>query len=70
MGITIITWNNLIGIGNEIKYYFIVFSAMVLIAAIVLGITTGNTKLCYSGFSIIIVAYVLVSIITNKKVNS
>lgn len=56
--------------GNEIKYYFIFFSAVVLIASIVFGILTGNTKLCYSGFSIIIVAYVLVSIITNKKVNS
>ncbi|MBP3750504.1 MAG: CDP-diacylglycerol--serine O-phosphatidyltransferase [Prevotella sp.] len=48
--------------GNEVKYLFICFSALVLIATIALGIITGQTNLCYSGFSIIIVAYVLVSI--------
>lgn len=53
--------------GNEIKYGFIVFSAVVLIASIVAGITTGQAYLCWSGFSVIIIAYVLVSILTQKK---
>lgn len=53
--------------GNEIKYGFIIFSAVVLIASIVAGITTGHAYLCWSGFSIIIIAYVLVSILTQKK---
>lgn len=53
--------------GNEIKYCFIAFSALTLIATIAAGIITGNTNLCYSGFSIIIVAYIIVSIATQKK---
>lgn len=53
--------------GNEIKYCFIAFSALTLIATIIAGLTTGNSALCYSGFSIIIVAYVIVSILTQKK---
>jgi CDP-diacylglycerol--serine O-phosphatidyltransferase len=48
--------------GNEVKYLFICFSALVLISTIVLGFATDQTNLCYSGFSIIIVTYVLVSI--------
>ena len=52
--------------GNEVKYLFIVFSALVLIATIAIGIATEQTNLCYSGFSIIIVAYVLTSICVNK----
>ena len=51
---------------NEVKYLFIVFSALVLIATIAIGIVTEQTNLCYSGFSIIIVAYVLTSICVNK----
>ncbi len=53
--------------GNEIKYCFIAFSAFVLLATVVAGLTSGNTNLCWAGFSIIIVAYVLVSIFTQKK---
>ena len=53
--------------GNEIKYGFIAFSALTLIATIVAGLCTGETNLCYAGFSIIIVAYVLVSLATQKK---
>ncbi len=53
--------------GNEIKYGFIGFSALTLLVTILTGITSGNTHLCYSGFSIIIVAYVLVSIATQRK---
>ena len=52
--------------GNEVKYLFIAFSALVLIATIAIGIATEQTNLCYSGFSIIIVAYVLTSIWVNK----
>ena len=52
--------------GNEVKYLFIVFSALVLIATIAIGIATEQTNLCYSGFSIIIVAYVLTSICLKK----
>ncbi|MBQ9236515.1 MAG: CDP-alcohol phosphatidyltransferase family protein [Prevotella sp.] len=52
--------------GNEVKYLFIAFSALVLVATIALGIATGQTNLCYSGFSIIIVAYVLVSLAVDK----
>ncbi len=50
--------------GNEVKYLFIAFSALVLVATIALGIATGQTNLCYSGFSIIIVAYVIISFLT------
>lgn len=53
--------------GNEIKYLFIAFSAITLIATIAAGFASGTMRLCYSGFSIIIVAYVLVSILTQKK---
>lgn len=53
--------------GNEIKYSFIAFSAIVLIATITTGIATGETNICYSGFSVIIVAYILISILTQKK---
>ena len=52
--------------GNEVKYLFIVFSALVLTATIAIGIVTEQTNLCYSGFSIIIVAYVLTSICLKK----
>ena len=52
--------------GNEVKYLFIAFSAIVLTATIAIGIVTEQTNLCYSGFSIIIVAYVLTSICVDK----
>lgn len=55
--------------GNELKYTFITFSALVLLSTIMWGTVTESYRLCYSGFSIIIVAYVLVSIYNNKKKN-
>lgn len=55
--------------GNELKYTFITFSALVLLSTIMWGKVTESYRLCYSGFSIIIVAYVLVSIYNNKKKN-
>lgn len=53
--------------GNEIKYLFVAFSAVVLLASVMYGIISETYNLCYAGFSIIIVAYVLVSILVNKK---
>ena len=53
--------------GNEIKYGFIVFSALALIGGITYGIITGNENFFYLPFSVIIVAYIVVSIITQKK---
>ncbi len=54
-------------IGNEVKYLFIAFSAAVIVCSLMYGIMTETYNMCYAGFSIIIVAYVLVSIILNKK---
>ncbi|MBR4572366.1 MAG: CDP-diacylglycerol--serine O-phosphatidyltransferase [Prevotella sp.] len=56
--------------GNEIKYLFIIFSALVLIISIATGIATEQYNLCYSGFSIIIVAYVLVSLYDGRRVHA
>lgn len=53
--------------GNEVKYFFVLFSALVLVGTIASGIVMEEYNLCYAGFSIIIVAYVLVSIMTSKK---
>ena len=53
--------------GNEVKYGFVIFSAAVLIASIVAGVVMGQPRFAWSGFSIIIIAYVLVSILTQKK---
>lgn len=53
--------------GNEIKYAFIAFSALVLVSTIVGGIVLESVNLAYSGFSTIIVAYVVVSILTQKN---
>ncbi|MBR6191158.1 MAG: CDP-alcohol phosphatidyltransferase family protein [Prevotella sp.] len=53
--------------GNELKYCFIVFSALVLVGSIATGLITRQTNLCWSGFCIIIVTYVLISIFTQKK---
>ncbi len=52
---------------NKLKYFFICFSALVLLATIVIGIITDQTNICYSGFSIIIVAYVLISIYDDRR---
>ena len=56
--------------GNEVKYCFIIFSALVLIATIAGGIACQQYNLCYAGFSIIIVAYVLVSAAIDKGCQS
>lgn len=53
--------------GNEIKYCFVIFSAICLIGGIAYGIISENIALCYAPFSIIIVAYIAVSIATQKK---
>lgn len=53
--------------GNEIKYCFILFSALVLIAAVAAGIATNRYHLCWSGFSVVIVAYVVVSVFQKNK---
>lgn len=53
--------------GNEIKYLFIIFSLLTLATSIACGICLEQYNLCYSGFSVIIVAYVLVSVFTQKK---
>lgn len=53
--------------GNEIKYCFVIFSALTLIATIAGGVVTESLNLCWSGFSIIILAYIIVSILTQKK---
>lgn len=53
--------------GNEIKYCFIAFSAGALIAGVAYGIASEDYSKCYSGFSVIILAYILVSIATQKK---
>lgn len=51
--------------GNEIKYGFIAFSAAVLCTTIGIGLTDYDHSMCYSGFSVIIVAYIAVSLLTN-----
>ncbi len=53
--------------GNEIKYYFVICSAIILITSFVLGLSECNTKLCYSGFCIVILLYILVSVLTKDK---
>ena len=53
--------------GNEIKYGFVIFSAIALISGITYGIITDNIKFCYAPFSVIILAYIAVSIATQKK---
>lgn len=53
--------------GNEIKYGFIVFSAVALITSIVVGMTGSDISKCYAGFSIVIIAYIIVSVLTQKK---
>lgn len=53
--------------GNEIKYCFIAFSAGALIAGVAYGLASEDYSKCYSGFSVIILAYILVSIATQKK---
>ena len=56
--------------GNEIRYLFIIFSAIVLVATIGAGIFTGQTNLCYSGFSVIVVTYILVSLYDGRRVHA
>lgn len=53
--------------GNEVKYGFVCFSVAVLVASIVAGIVNDTLGQCYAGFSVIIVAYIVVSILTQKK---
>lgn len=53
--------------GNEIKYCFVGFSALALISSIAYGIIEEDVNRCYAGFSAIIVAYIIASIVTQKK---
>ncbi|MBO4483277.1 MAG: CDP-diacylglycerol--serine O-phosphatidyltransferase [Prevotella sp.] len=53
--------------GNEIKYGFVIFSAIAIIFGIAYGIIKDNIHICYLPFSIIILAYIAVSIATQKK---
>lgn len=53
--------------GNEIKYLFVIFSAVAIIGHITYGIIEQDINICYAPFSIIIVAYIAVSIATQKK---
>jgi Phosphatidylserine synthase len=53
--------------GNEIKYGFVIFSALALIGGIAYGIVKENIHVCYLPFCIIILAYIAVSIATQKK---
>ena len=53
--------------GNEIKYGFVIFSAIAIIFGIAYGIVKDNIHICYLPFSIIILAYIAVSIATQKK---
>lgn len=53
--------------GNEIKYGFVAFSAVCLIGGIAYGISTENYNLCFFPLCLIILAYILVSILTQKN---
>ena len=53
--------------GNEIKYSFVIFSAIAIICGIAYGIVTEDLQICYLPLSIIILAYIAVSIATQKK---
>ena len=53
--------------GNEIKYGFIAFSVVAIIASVVMGICQERTETCFMGVTFIIVMYVVVSILTQKK---
>ena len=53
--------------GNEIKYGFVIFSAIALACGIAYGIKTGDARIYYSPLSVIILAYIAVSIATQKK---
>lgn len=53
--------------GNEVKYGFVLLSALALIASVVVGVMSESVETCFAGFSFIIVLYVLVSLATNKK---
>lgn len=53
--------------GNELKYGFIAFSCVALVSGIAYGIITADYAVCYSPLCIIILAYILVSVLTQKK---
>ena len=53
--------------GNELKYGFVAFSGIALISGIACGIMTADYAVCYSPLCIIILAYILVSVFTQKK---
>lgn len=53
--------------GNEIKYCFVGFSALALVGSVAYGIVADEVNKCYAGFAAIIIAYIIVSIATQKK---
>ena len=53
--------------GNEVKYGFVIFSAIAIIGGIAYGVIDGDDHICYSPLSVIILAYIAVSIATQKK---
>lgn len=54
--------------GNEIKYGFVIFSAIALIGGITYSVIMEDIKFCYAPFCVIILAYIAVSIATQKKI--
>lgn len=53
--------------GNEVKYGFVIFAAILIIGSLVWGITTYDSTKCYASIPLIIVAYIIISILTQKK---
>lgn len=53
--------------GNEIKYIFVALAAILIMVGIISGITSGNSAKCYTGIPLVIVAYIVISIATEKK---
>lgn len=53
--------------GNELKYCFVGFSVVTILAGIVACIMTSDIAWCFAPFSLIIVVYVMLSMMTQKK---
>lgn len=53
--------------GNELKYSFVGFCVLTILAAVVASVLMGNVAWCYAPFSLIIVVYVMLSMLTQKK---
>lgn len=53
--------------GNEVKYGFVAFSAVAIVCGVAYGIASSDYRFCYSPLAAIILAYILVSVLTQKK---